>query len=214
MKNTSLKTLFNQALNGDGALSVKQQSVLQASLELFAQQGVKQTTTKQIATRAGVAEGTVYKQFKTKEALLEALLKPFFGHVLPEALKEFAATANLDEVTTLADYLDVAIDNRLNFIVANRDIVKIIFTEVLTNPDFKTLVDTNELKRYLQPFFTTFQKLQDAGEIVDWPIERIAQFTVSTVGGYAVRSVVLHQELDVEQSVAEIKVFLQKGLSK
>ena len=40
-----------------------------AALNLFTKKGIKGTTTREIATKAGIAEGTIYKHFKSKEEL-------------------------------------------------------------------------------------------------------------------------------------------------
>jgi AcrR family transcriptional regulator len=41
--------------------------ILRAALELFSKKGFDQTTAKQISDRAGIAEGTLFNYFKTKE---------------------------------------------------------------------------------------------------------------------------------------------------
>ena len=41
--------------------------ILQAALELFSKKGFDRTTAKQISDKAGIAEGTLYNYFKTKE---------------------------------------------------------------------------------------------------------------------------------------------------
>lgn len=45
------------------------QAILRAALELFAQKGFYQTTTKAISHRARIAEGTLFNYFETKEDL-------------------------------------------------------------------------------------------------------------------------------------------------
>lgn len=45
------------------------QAILQAALELFAEKGFYQTTTKAISRKAGIAEGTLFNYFPTKEDL-------------------------------------------------------------------------------------------------------------------------------------------------
>jgi AcrR family transcriptional regulator len=45
------------------------QAILKAALELFSQKGFYQATTKEIARKAGIAEGTIFNYFPTKEDL-------------------------------------------------------------------------------------------------------------------------------------------------
>lgn len=48
----------------------RREAILQAAVELFAERGYDGTSTADIAERAGVAHGTVFHHFKTKENLL------------------------------------------------------------------------------------------------------------------------------------------------
>lgn len=49
--------------------------LVRAALELFTTQGYHASTTTQIATRAGIAEGTIYRHFQTKEHLLNEIYR-------------------------------------------------------------------------------------------------------------------------------------------
>jgi AcrR family transcriptional regulator len=51
----------------------KRDAVCEAALELFAEKGIEATTTREIAERAGAAEGTLYRHFSGKEALARSL---------------------------------------------------------------------------------------------------------------------------------------------
>ncbi|MFN3466796.1 MAG: TetR/AcrR family transcriptional regulator [Candidatus Brocadiales bacterium] len=51
----------------------KRQEILMAALELFAEKGVRATTIKDIAGKAGVAEGALYRHWRGKEKLAEEL---------------------------------------------------------------------------------------------------------------------------------------------
>lgn len=53
----------------------KAEAILQAALELFVEKGFHGTSVPSVAERAGVAAGTIYHYFASKEALVNALYK-------------------------------------------------------------------------------------------------------------------------------------------
>ncbi len=53
--------------------SDKRQAIMQAAMELIAEQGFHGTPTSQIANKAGTGVGTIYRYFKDKDELIEAV---------------------------------------------------------------------------------------------------------------------------------------------
>src|SRR2546430_14965059 len=49
--------------------------------EVFAEGGLEGATTAEIAQRAGVAEGTIFKRFRTKRDLLLAVVGPYLMEI-------------------------------------------------------------------------------------------------------------------------------------
>jgi AcrR family transcriptional regulator len=58
-----------------GAAELTRQRVIRAALELFTTRGYHDTTTAQIAKKAGIAEGTIYRHFPSKHQLLNELYR-------------------------------------------------------------------------------------------------------------------------------------------
>jgi len=56
-------------------LTEKQEKILDVALKLFAKQGYSSTPTSKIAKEAGVSEGLIFRHFKNKEGLLNAIMK-------------------------------------------------------------------------------------------------------------------------------------------
>ncbi len=55
-------------------MTEKQERILQAALQLFAQEGYHATSTNKVAKKAGVSEGLIFRHFGNKEGLLQAIL--------------------------------------------------------------------------------------------------------------------------------------------
>ncbi|SHL84775.1 TetR/AcrR family transcriptional regulator [Actinacidiphila paucisporea] len=86
-----------------------------AAVTLIAEQGFSATTVDEIAERAGVAKGTVYYNFASKNDLFEELLRDGVGR-LRDALRQ-AATAATARGGGGVDALDAMIHAGLGFIV-------------------------------------------------------------------------------------------------
>ena len=58
-----------------GAADLTRQRLIRAALELFTTKGYHDTTTAQIAKKAGIAEGTIYRHFASKQQLVNELYR-------------------------------------------------------------------------------------------------------------------------------------------
>src|ERR1035438_4875398 len=71
------------------AKAATEQRILEAAVRLFRIAGWESTTTREIATAAGIATGTLFNYFPCKEAIAAKLI----SGVLDEANQEFASQA-------------------------------------------------------------------------------------------------------------------------
>ena len=49
---------------------------MEASLRLFSEKGIRETTIKDIAKEVGITEGAIYRHFNSKEEIVLGLLAP------------------------------------------------------------------------------------------------------------------------------------------
>ncbi|KRL04462.1 TetR/AcrR family transcriptional regulator [Liquorilactobacillus oeni] len=209
----SVNTLFDQALTKT-SLSEKQKKVLKASLLLFSKNGFDRTSTKEIAEKAQVSEGTVYKQFKTKEGILAAILKPFVKSVIPSAAAEFITALSQANYPLLEEFLTQVVQNRMEFAIENKLQLKIFAQEVLHDKNLAYTLKHEIGGELVVKMGLALKYYQKQGQLVAWAPQRIAQYIISTVMGYLVPCILLDQPLDVPEASKEAVEFLIKGLKK
>lgn len=56
-------------------MTEKQEKIMNAALDLFANEGFRATSTSKIAKKAGVSEGLIFRHYTNKEGLLNAILQ-------------------------------------------------------------------------------------------------------------------------------------------
>lgn len=214
MKINNVDTLFDETLK-QSKLSAKQQTVLRVSLNLFAEQGFDRTGTSEIAVKAGVSEGTVFKHFKTKAGILNALLSPFVDHVVPKAAFEFKSEIEQQEFSNPETFFKYIIKDRLIFAINNQKQLKIFVQEIIRHNDVaQTFLEKIRIM-VMDVFNNRLQQFKDKGQVINWPTEKIIQYFFSLMGGYVIPSVLLDQtdQLNVEEVSTEVANFLMRGLS-
>lgn len=212
MANNNLEVLFASSLN-ELDLSDKQKSVLRASLTLFSEKGYDRTSTQDIASMAGVSEGTVYKQFKTKEGILNAILAPVIQQVFPKAADEFAKEVIDAEFPSLGDFLRSLISNRLSFVRDNRRQIRVLLQRVISSPEFVAQLSGVAQERIGNRLAVVMKHYRDTNQVVDWSIDRVLHYIIGIMISYAMPMILVpDQSLDVERVTDEIVAFLLKGL--
>ncbi|MHA7134113.1 TetR/AcrR family transcriptional regulator [Oerskovia turbata] len=79
------------------APEVRAEEIVRAARELFAEQGIAKTSTKDVAARAGVARGLVYYYFADKDALVDAVLEEYVAGFV-EAVREWDAAREVGNI--------------------------------------------------------------------------------------------------------------------
>ncbi|MFH8405101.1 TetR/AcrR family transcriptional regulator [Streptomyces sp. NPDC018019] len=100
-----------------------------AAVTLIAEQGFSATTVDEIAERAGVAKGTVYYNFTSKNVLYEELLRDGVD-LLAASLQEAADRAVRVDGGTRVDALDAMIRAGLDFIAGSPSLTQLYVAEL------------------------------------------------------------------------------------
>ena len=100
--------------------------ILAAALELFREKGLEGTTTKEVSKKAGIAEGTLFNYFKTKEDL--ALY--FFQRETETLIHWFRAESRLQKAA-LPEKLFAIIHRQLEYIEPYEEFIGAVFCRAL-----------------------------------------------------------------------------------
>lgn len=122
----------------------KYEAILEAAVRVIAANGYGNSQINKIAREAGVADGTVYLYFDSKEEMMVDVFNEFLGGFIEEMRLEMA------EITDSTDKLKKLVEAHLTKLEANYDFAVVVLVE-LRRPDPALRQATAEvLRRYFQ----------------------------------------------------------------
>lgn len=142
----------------DNKLTKKQESILISAVELFSEKGYEKVSTAEIAKRAGVAEGTIFRQYKTKKELLQSIIIPSFMRFLKPVVVKGLVSDILDkEYPTIESFVENLVIDRYKFAKEETPLFKIIVQEIISQDYIR-----DEIKEiFLSDVYPSFNKLID-----------------------------------------------------
>lgn len=164
-----------------------QERVLRAAIEVIAERGFRAASTSEIARRAGVAEGTIFRHFKTKELLLTHIVEPFFEHVIaPLTMREFRPLVQA-EYASFAAFLRAVARDRLALAQRERPVLRILLQELPLRPELRALIEKHVAGRLIPEMIAAVRRFQERGE-VDPTADpaAVVRMMITTFAGYAV----------------------------
>ncbi len=107
----------------------KEEKILQSAIKLFSQKGFSATTTSEIAKDAGVAEGTVFRYYKTKKHLLVKVMSKLIEVMSEELIANpVVEMFKKNEVKDDKYILKILLMDRLEIFNKYWDIIQVIIT--------------------------------------------------------------------------------------
>jgi AcrR family transcriptional regulator len=169
---------------GGSSMTEKQTRIFEAAIEVFAEKGYSGSSTSEIAQRAGVAEGTIFRHYKTKKDLLISIAAPAMVRLLaPFVLREFR-TVLQTEFQSVDQFLRSMIENRIEFIEKNQSLLKILLQEIPFHPDLQKQFQQLVFSQVKDRIEKVIDRFKEKGQIIDLPSPTIMRLAVSSVMGY------------------------------
>ncbi|MED1115491.1 TetR/AcrR family transcriptional regulator [Bacillus paramycoides] len=193
----------------------RQMRILEAAVDMFGEKGYAATSTNEIAKRAGVAEGTIFRYYKTKKDLLLAVVMPTLTKfAAPFFVQAFAKEIFKTNYESYEGLLRVVINNRFEFAKKHFPMIKILIQEVPFQPELKSEIQQLVETELLSHFKKLIVKFQEDGEIIEIPPSSVLRLTLSAVLGLLLTRFLLlpEEKWDDEVEIENTIQFILYGL--
>ncbi len=135
----------------------KSETILRAAAKVFAQSGYFNAKVADVARAAGIADGTVYLYFKSKDELLTSIFDWAMGEFIEQARAAIKGIADADEKLRRFATLHFSLLER------ERDIAIVFQIELRQSTKFMEQFSTTHLATYLQMLRGIIEEGQKAG---------------------------------------------------
>ena len=130
--------------------------ILQAAQRLFARRGYDGTTTRDLAQAAGVAEGTLFRHFENKKAILIEVATQGWVEILTDLLTELSEMGSYKAVAQV-------MRRRMMRMRENADMMKVCFMEAQFHPELRDRIQVEVIVKMTDVAEAFFQTAMDKG---------------------------------------------------
>ncbi|MBX3634695.1 MAG: TetR/AcrR family transcriptional regulator [Rubrivivax sp.] len=197
-----------------GPAPTKHLDILWAAAQLFAQRGVAQTSTREIAAAAQTTERTLFKHYGTKDALVRAVVdQAVLPHLAPtslQALRRLIAAHAGD----LQAWHRALLRSRMQALARAPELTRLLLVELLRDEALRGRFAGQWLEAVWQPLLELFAALQAEGRLAaDTPPATLVRLFLSLNLGYLVARHVLApgQPWDDEAEIAAVARLFARG---
>lgn len=194
----TLKDLINLN-NMEEGMTERQLNILSAAIELFSEKGYEATATSEIAKKAKVAEGTIFRYYKTKKELLFAIPATLTKASLFEIfLEDFNEILNAEH-EHFETFLRKLILNRKKFVSETAPILKVIIQEIPFHPELRNKILNTVVFPSVNKITGIIDKFKKQGEIINMPSTTIVKLVTTSVFGYLFLHYIALPELNQDE---------------
>ncbi len=130
--------------------------ILKSALQLFARQGYDGTTTRDLAETAGIAEGTLFRHFQTKKAILIEVATQGWVEILTDLLTELSEMGSYKAVAQV-------MRRRMLNLHKNADMLKVCFMEAQFHPELRDRIQLEVINKMTDVAEVFFESAMDQG---------------------------------------------------
>jgi AcrR family transcriptional regulator len=152
----------------------KEKKILEAAITVISEKGFNASTTSEIAQMAGVAEGTIFRYFKTKRDILQGILIHLVNIVgEPLILESFKKILLNSDQKDLRSIIKALLKERFTLMESLYPMLRIIVTEAMYHEDIREVLYKKIISKALE-IFKLFQEEMIAKGLMNKDIDPLA----------------------------------------
>lgn len=200
-----------QSNSGGRSLSTATQDkyklILQAAIEIISEKGLYNTAISDIVKKAGVAQGTFYLYFRSKNALIPAIAQNLIS-ITMEKIKE-----NTKKHTDFSDFLQTFIEAIYNITDEYKDVIVLCYSGLAI--DHSMEIWESIYQPYYEWFEIELKRGIEQGEIIAQNnVQWTSKLIINLVENAAERFFIgRDQDMTKEQSMTEVFHFVHRSLT-
>ena len=164
--------------------------ILEAARKLFARKGYDGTTTKDLAKTAKVAEGTLFRHFPNKKAILIEVATNGWIEILTDLLTELSEMGNYKAIARV-------MRRRVLNLNANADLMRVCFIEAQNHPELQERIQLEVIAKMTDVTEAFFETAMSKGIYRQTNPKIVAQVFL---GMFAIASFSHHTVIDPQAS--------------
>lgn len=166
-------------------LPEKEIRILESAIQVFSEKGFSASTTSEIAKNAGIAEGTIFRYFKTKKDILRGILiqtiNLFSEKIVMGGIEKIFSTSEDKDLRSIMKEL---IYDRIKLLDSAFPMARVILTEALYHEDVREAIYQNIILSAAKTFSEFHSKMVERG-LIRSDVEPLVVFK-SSIGNIAI----------------------------
>jgi len=181
--------------------------IFETSMKLFAEKGYEATSVEEITATVGVAKGTLYYHFSSKEEI--------FNFLVEEGMKLLKNSIEIktDKVSNYIDKIKAVILIQIKVLVKYESLLTIVLSQI-----WGTEERNSKCRKYVFEYVKTIENIikegMDKGEILEGDPEVVASGIFGLTCSCLIYKLKTEKNIDIQKMYTELESSIIEGLKK
>ena len=187
----------------------KEIRIINAAINIFSEKGFEATRTREIAERAGIAEGTIFRYFPTKDSILERMVPLLIRVMMPRISGPIDRILAAHAKDPVEEIWFAILTDRIQMVRDNARFIKSVLPELIHRAPL-----LNQLKQSIQPMIEHYiEQVVAQGKARGELAESLdAHMVAMQMLGFILAYSILQSKADPAQQERDVEQFLHNAM--